>query len=143
MLAVSLLENDRLMVKAREHLDQGDLLRGFLGTQDAAAFLPVRFSPLEAAAKLYNGLPLLHPDLAIEAIERALELDPWSPNLLGAGVYQAVRAGRWEQAVDYMLRLTRIDGGWQSTNELWTWLLSIPAEQGRQGWLTPKPERAP
>lgn len=131
------------MADARTRLNEGDGFRAFLAAQDAAAFFPLKFLYVEAAAKLYNAVPMLHPDLALEAIERGLAMDPWSANLLGAGVYQAALAGKWERATDYMLRLTRIDADWQSTQELWVWLLSIPAEQGREGWLHEKAEVAP
>ena len=63
--------------------------------QQAMALYPGK-RQREAIAQLHVALPGVHPDLAKEALDRALKYDPYSPILLSHMAFHQVRRGDLE-----------------------------------------------
>ena len=95
-----------------------DLIRAMYDMRISSRFLPFKHAVREYSATVSANIFGMHPDIALEELNRALAHDPHSASLLAQAGVTALRARRFHAAVRYHARLQAIDAGWKEVSQL-------------------------
>lgn len=97
--------------------NEGDPIRALFDAQRAVTYFPFVHRTRELAAITHVSLAGLHPDIVLEAIDRALAQDPHSPSLIFHQFMQHIRRDDFFGARASLEHLDRIGRDWPELEE--------------------------
>lgn len=109
--------------------EYGDVGRAYIEYGSAAALFPSQRNR-EIFAVASASQAGIHPDIAMEALEWALEADPVSPNLLYHATLQELRRGQLDAAAARLQKLRVLLPGWKEGDRLLKFWWRVHDEKG-------------